>query len=602
MKHIFILAVLFLSAPSLLAQALEVETLAAKTKNYCYSAYHLQQQLNHSVTFGGDAQQQKTNVDIDFHVKEITPPNKNDLSTYKSEGKEVNIRSFIAYIIPNNSKVNGVDMDMSQHYLHPFLVLVDGDTGGLIDLKSTAKESSMLKEYMAFFDLFQYSEKTGNYRYRNGNGRYQASMSKVKNKPHQLIKNNTGYLKATDKKNDVQQAQRSYLSITLANVRTECFYQNGNGAEVFKTMLSTKAFVEGNAKFTIEADLNRALPQDHFFYTLTSDLTTWPGFDSVKKITRKEAFEKLSILMPKLSSLIQDDSAFIKTLLADKDTWSYLAEYALENGLSDELGIQLIWALNKTNTTESVTALTNLATSPLSNKNQIRAALALGSTSAPFTEESVEALKNHMNSFASLGSAQSNELTFVRMLGAMASRRSDTDPLQSNDIKQFLYSQTGSFDNSVNAAVIDAIGNLKNSIDSQGEDILLQGLSEPSDNVRQSVASAFKRIPYNSENSEALINQIGNETNTEVKNTLVEALGKSDNNNLMVKRKLLSLLDNERNSVTQKKSLSSLKKIDYDLQPEDMSLLSSSLKQETNIENQKLLAALILKQRRKQKN
>ena len=565
----------------------------------CYSAYHLQQQLDLSVNFGSSKQHQKTKVDLDIHVREIYVTKRYLLN--KNFDSIKNIRSFVVFVKPNMSKIDGIEIDISERYQNPFLVFVDVDSGELINLKSTTKDSSVLNEYLSFFDLFQYSVRNGEYLYRNGNGWYQAEISNVRNKIGQLARKNVGYVKA-DNTSIVKQVVDSELFITLDKSQSECFYQKANGVEVFKRVLSANSFVDGESKMTVQADIKRALPLSHFFYTLTEDLALWPGFTRVEVITREEAFSRLPFFLAQLSSLTHDKSQFLNAMLTDKSVWPHLPEYVVANGLSEELSLKLFWALDRIDSTESVNALAAFVTSPLSDRDFYRAVMALGSTTAPFDQASVELLKNHMANFTNPEYADSEKLTFVRMLGAMANRRSNTDPQQSSELKSFLYSQVGGFGEDVNAAVIDAIGNLKDSIDLEGEEILLHELFTDSEKLRQSAASAFKRVPYKAKNSDIFIGQLVNESNTEIRSTLIEVMGRADKTDLVVKHQLLSLVNNSKSPELKNKSLGSLKKIDYNFEDNDILVLESKLRKETNKANQRLLASLILKHRRKQSN
>ncbi len=595
MNRLLLFVTLIASVLPVSARAIETQT---SGKEYCYSAYHLQQQLQLTVKFGESIQRQLTKVDVDIHVREI-PASIRNLSRINAQisvGKKKKIRSFIIFVSPNASKSNGIAVDMSQRYRHPFLVTVNGDTGELIDLSSTVKDQAILNEYMSFFDLFQYSERDGQYHYRNGNGRYKAKINITENKPTQLIRRNQGYLKTGNNSKHGLQVLESYLSIALAKPGTECFYQQGNGIENFKTTLSTKASVDGSAEISIESDVMRALDPAHFFYTLTDELATWPTHEVVKRMTKEEALSKLPFLMTTLSALTQDNAQFLQAMLADKEIWPYLADYILEKGISNDLSLQLFWALDRIDTSESVSALAKLATSPLLDREHFRAVMAIGSTSASLDRDGIELLQNHMGNFSNPEFVQPEKLTFVRMLGAMASRRNVTDPAQSGDMRSFLYSLVGEYEESVNAAVIDAIGNLKDSINSEGRDILLHGLSEGSDKIRLSAASAFIRVPYSSGYSDVFVTQLSNEPNLDIKNTLIEVLGKTDNTDLKVKQQLLSLINNSKFNNT---SLSSLKKIDYTFKVDEIKLLESRLQRETDNDNQKLLASLILKHRRK---
>jgi len=566
----------------------------------CYSAYHLEQKLDLTLTFGDNVEHQNSMVDVDIHVKEISVSVINPDQSQASYSTADSVRSFIVLISPNTSKVNGIHMDKSERYRNPFLVFMDGDSGRLIDLKSTVKDPSVLHEYLSFFDLFQYSEHSGDYHYRNGNGHYLAQVGTDENLPGTIIRKNTGYIESNDASGPKIDIQDSFLSITLDDSHSDCFYQKGTGKDLFKTVMSKKAFVEGESEIVIESDLKRALPSTHFFYTLTDDLALWPTPDKVVTITREQAMERLPDFIFQLSSLTLDDPEFLRTIISEQSLWPHLADYITESGLTNELSMQLFWALDKIDTSESVAALTNLATSALSSRDHLRAVLALGSTSAPFGPDSVALLKSYMSNFADPEFAQPESLTYVRMLGAMANRRSAANPVQSSEIKNFLYSQAGTYMNeSVNAAVIDAIGNLKSSIDPEGEEILLQSLSETSDQIRQSAAAALKRVPYKPENSDILISQLENESNIAVKNTIIEVLGKTNNNDLKVKHQLLAVLDNYNDSGIKKKSLGSLKKIDYIFEAEDIHRLESRLRKETDKSSQRLLASLILKHRRR---
>lgn len=591
-----IAGMLFLTWP-----VLAVESNVSSNKNeYCYSAYNLQQQLDLTVNFGASTQHQKTKVDVDLHVREIPVSAENQNSLKSKKGKLRELRSYVVFVRPNRSNVNGVDMDRSKHYRHPFLVIVDAGTGEILDLKSTSKTQSVLDEYFSFFDLFQYSKKQGEYHYRNGNGFYLADINYASNNNSEasLIKKNHGYLNTSNKNKSTLQVKDNLFFMQLAKSQTECFYKKAKGNESFKSNLSKEAYVEGRAKIIIESDLTRALPGTHFFYTLTDDLKLWPSYKQLDRITKKEAFAKLPFLMARLSSSTEDDSKFLKEMLADISLWPYLAEYILQNELSDELSIQLFWALDRIDTTESVSALVSLVTSPLSARDHLRSVLALGSTSASFDDRGITALKEHMANYSNPGFYQSKNLTFVRMLGAMASNRNITEPMQSSEIKEYLYSQAGVFDESVNAAVIDAIGNLKDSIDSEGETILLQGVTEGSNKVRQSAASAFKRVPYKSEYSDVFIEQLANESSMEIKYALVDVMGRTDNTDGRIKHQLLSLLKNSSSPTLKNKSLGSLKKVGYIFQDSEITLLESQLRYETDRSNQKILASLILKHRR----
>ncbi len=563
----------------------------------CYTAYHLQQQLDLTMNFGSITQQQKTDVDIDFHIREIAVAD-STLSLLKNRGATKNVRSYVGLLLPNESKVNGAFVDISQRYSHPFLVLVDDDTGELIDLKSTTQERDILKEYLSFYDLFQYSEQPGEYQYKNGNGRYQAQITTAVDKPGVVSRKNRGYL-ATSGKNQPQVVESDY-SFSVSDSSSECFYQKGRGTEAFSTVLAAKSIIDGDASITIEADSKRALSPDHYFFRLGHNLEFWPTVSEAEPLTSEEAFAKLPFLMATLSSLTEDKSQFVSVMLENEALWPHLAEYILENGISNEVSLKLFGALNRIDTTASVNALALLATSPLSERELFRAVMALGSTTSSFKQDELEQLNSHFMDAIIRDESQTEDFTFIRMYGAMAQKRDSNDPLQRMEMRSFLYAQSGNYSDAGNAAVMDAIGNLRESVDREGEDLLLRGLKEEATVVRHSAASAFKRIPYKAEYSRVFIDQLANERNTKVIQTIIEVLGNSENSDLEVKHQLLSVLNRSNNNKLKNRSLGSLVKINYSFQQEEVELLETNLRKESNNANQRLFASLILKHRRQQ--
>ncbi len=564
-------------------------------KEFCYSAYHLQQKLDLTVKFGESVNHQKTLVDVTIHVREIAVAEKDRLVINNGNRTANSIRSFIFLVRPEVNNANSVESELSQRYQHPFMALINAQTGELIDLKSTVKDEAVLKEYLSFYDLFQYSVSSGEYHYSNGNGRYQATISLANSSPGKLIRQNSGYIKTAGNRENPPQVADSTLDIILSQSPTECFYQQAKGTEHFKKTLSPNAWVEGDATFSVNSDTTATLPADHFFYTLTSKLELWPAFQKVPTISREEALSKLPEVLSNLSDLITDDEEFITTFLLEKESWPYLADYIIQNGITDDLSIELFWALDKIDTTESVNALAILATSSLQPRDQFRAMMALASTTAAFDQSSLDLLKNQLANSTGSGFSETQELIFVRMMGAFSRQRDMTAPLQSRQLRNILYSQVDSFDEQINAAVIDAIGNLGSSIDAEGEQILLTGLTQGSRKIRNSAAAAFNRVPYEPAFSDLFIEQINSESNTVIKGTLIEVLGKTDNTDTKVKQQLLSLLDTPG---LRNKSLSSLKKINFDLSVDDIHVLESRLRQESDSANQRVLAALILKNRR----
>ncbi len=570
---------------------------------FCYSAYHLQQQLDLTVKFGDSVNHQKSAVDVTIHVREISVYEKDLAIIQGDNGDTTHARAFIFLVRTDMEGASAVESGLAQRYQHPFIVLMNAQSGELLDLKSTVKDPAVMKEYLSFFDLFQYSLVDGEYLYRNGNGPYQAAIRHTGGSPDELIRHNSGYMAAVKESDNSTQVFEGELTISLEKISDDCFYQQGKGVEHFKKTLSNNAFVEGDTVFRIETDASKKLPASHFFYTLNNQFAHWPSFEVIRTVSKEEAFSKLPQLLFQLSELVTDDESFLAAMLLEKESWPYLADYILQNEISDDLSIELFWALDKINSTESANALAILATSPLQERDLFRAVMALASTTAPFDQANLDRIKSHLDNYTSTQFPETEGLLYIRLIGAFAKQRNMTAPLQSRELKRFLYSQVGNgFEESVQSAVIDAIGNLGSSIDAEGEQLLFQGLTQGSRKIRNSAAAAFSRVPYDPAYSDLFIDQINRESDTSIKSSLIEVLGQTDNTDLEVKQQLLSILEESNNSKINNKSLSSLKKIEYDLQEVEIKILESKLRLETNKANQRLLASLILKHRQQERN
>lgn len=583
-KPIKLIAPLFLLALSLIS-------FNASSKNLCYSAYNIKQGLSLSINFGATIQQQQTKVDLNLHVRELTV-SQEQAEYYRARNID-RVRFFLFLAKPNSHKSNGIAMNNDQRYQHPFVVVADASNGALISLKTTENDAAAISEYKSFYDLFQYSHNPGEYSYKNGNGRY---LANIDTQAGHLIKTNLGY---ADEGNNASMVsiEDHFLNITLDPKGEACFYQKSNGKERFKTVLSPNAYVAGDASISVTATPSHALPASHIFYSLTDTLTEWPSYKKATVISREAALSKMPLFLTALTASLSDDDQFVTTMLQHKELWNTLAEHIQSDPLANELSLKLFWALNRINSPDSVHALVNLTTSELSNRDQFRSILALSSTSAAFEKNSIALLTDQLSTFGQNENIDDIELMYIRLLGAMASRRHIKDPEQSTEIKQFLYAQVDSFNPNVNAAVISAIGNLKESIDSEGETILLRSLSANSEQVRLSAASAFKRVPYKAEHGEELINQLGNERSNNVRKNIIDALGKASKTEFKVKQKLISELHNP---TIDQIALTSLKKVGFDLDNTDILVLEAKLKNEPNKVNQRLLASLILKHRRQQ--
>lgn len=559
--------------------------------SYCYSAYHLSQNLNLEVSLGNSRQKQKIQLDILIHTKEIDPPE----NMVSKVDENVILRSYIMMLLPDPKSDSLTQLNISEKYRHPFMVHTNGKTGEFLDIESTETQQSTIDDYITYYDLFQYSKKAGNYRYRNVNGFYNSEITQA-DQQGIILKSNKGYLAESNRIN----VRQSEVSIRLNKLQNDCFYYSSKGEEKTETHFSKNAYVDANAHFTIVSKSSLALPKNHQFFLLSSQLSSWPSFENKREISEEIAKKELLSMIEELVINIDNKPKILTIMKSNKELWPFLPEYISENSVGLDLIGKIFWALDVTDSTASVSALASMAVNASDNVSY-KAIMALISTSASLDEGSLELLKNKVVEMAQAGDSSQNSLLLVRAIGILANRRIVNSPNQSEDLKQFLYQQVEMSEGKLQVSLLKSIGALGDNIDEDGITILMTSLESESNEIVQASLVALEKIPYDQQYSDQFVSQLRSEKNQKTKHRLIELLGNTSITDQKVKDQLISLAGNSKNPNDRKLSLNSLKKIGYDFQIGELSILEAQLRHESDKTNQKLLASLILKARRNQK-
>ena len=561
----------------------------------CYSVYRVEKRLDLSVNFGLSLERRHVSSTVDVHVREL-PPRRPTGETAEDESDD-RPRSFLFQLRSAVARSEGVTEDLSRRYAPPFVVRASRANGAALELLTTHADETVTKEYRALFDLFQYSPEGGRHRYTDGNGLYVASMEKEGREGERLSKVNEGYVRgASAGRADTPDVVYARTRMWPSSDQEDCFYRRATVRERTESVLSGVSMVESVGEVEIALAPERSLPASDVFFDLTDELSGWPAPPAEPAIDAEQASERLPYLLTELAALAGQDERFIALLLAERATWPYLADHLVRGGISDELGRELFWALDRIDSPASVSALTRLAVAGLDPPQGSRAVLALGSTSAPLDAEGLTRLKRYADSVASEVDADEEALIFVRMLGAMADRRLVRDPAGSADLRDFLYARSGTASEAMNAALMSAVGNLRESIDERGERILMQGLSDASGTVRRAAARAFSRIPLPAGRGAEIVGALRAEPGRQVAEALVAALGRAGPDDGAARRELVTLAADERFADA---ALASLVKADFELDAFEIDRLEAMLRVEREAANATRLAALILKNRRR---
>jgi len=578
-----------------------------KATNTCYSSYHIEQEIGMSVTLESVSEQKKVVVDTTVHIKALPTPeaylaHTKELSSEEEYTELIPLKTYLVFVNPNFSKVNGNAANFGKRYVHPFLVHVNANTGELFDYQTTQTESAIISEYLSYFDFFQYSLQSGDYVYRNGNGKYNARISQLNASTKKPVfhKTNRGY-KSINK--NVVLINNSMI-IKTSDESSSCFYLSASVTETFKNKISKSTFVEGEAQVEIVLNDALQLPKEHYFHGLSNDISTWPTMDKSNKLSYQQAQGKLPVFLSQLDKLIENKQAFLLAMKSNKALWIHLAQYISSNENDKTLGPtplvnKMIWALDRINSTESVAALTRFAIDSSKQAYVKQSIFALAGSSAQLDNTSLALIKEKVETSVLSAVSEKNALLLVRALGIVAKQRDATSPIQSADIKKFLYSQMDNAGIELKASLFESIGSLGETIDQEGLELLLTALDDNSKLVPQFASKALVKVPYKQEFSDFYINKLNDNMDKKTKGYLIELLGNANNNDLPVKTKLLNIVASSVDPEHGKTSLISLKKINYSLEQSDIKILKNRLRKENDKASQKLLASLILEHQRR---
>jgi len=564
--------------------------------NKCYSVYQIEQKLALSVVLGDSIQKQNIYLKMDVHIREVATSLEfiSKLNKQNQHSLE-NIRSYVMLLKPLQNNVNGVARDFVQRHLHPFLVNVDTRTGELIEIESTTDEKTVIKEYLGYFDLFQYAKNDGDYRYRNGNGHYKAHLTYSNDSNNTLTKTNTGYLDSNKLK---LKRNSTLIEFSQTGANNDCFYQTANATEMFTNNLTKGAYMKGDASISISVNNETRLPSEHFFLSLTSDISEWPSFNQETKLTPQQAFERLPALFHQLQFLVDDKMAFLALFKDEKSLWPFLTDFMTQENSNSKLVNRVIWSLSRINSTESVSSLLKVSMSKLPSKNIYRSILAMITSSAEINQQGIDELKDYLSNLKHSEENSQESMLLLRSLGALAKQRSQHYPMQSQEIRQYLYTHAGGSSEQFKSSLYESIGAMGKSIDREGVELIMKGLSEKSTSVKDSAINALTKIPYQKNYGDLYIAELESELYSTTKEKLIELLGKTDKKDSLVKNKLLSIVNDSNTFSINKKSIASLKQVGFEFNDNEIKILESRLRKETDKSNQIKLASLILKQRR----
>ena len=543
----------------------------------CYGSYRLQQQLDLQMQFSDQRKFRRITVERIVHVRELG-----------GSGMAMS-RDQALFAVWSQE---GEKSEPAVANLPPFLARVNRSSGRLLEIGLADETPERLEAALSLFDLFQYVGKPGRYRYRNANGEYTATLKRLKD--GWLERVNAGYAETAGKiGTEVLQSQ----ILLRSGSPGDCFFREARGEEVVRARLGKQTRVRTRSELELTLDRSVALARDHWFFALDGDIRRWPGSQPKAQLDPGQREQRLAALKQALLESAGDDRGFLRQLRSAQDLWPLLSELLSGQGLEDELSRRLFWALSRIDSPASVDALSRLVVMDLPQRDRYRALVALHTTRSKLLPEAEQRLQNHLRQLALDPDADSLDLAFVRMYGGLAGSRAEKHPLLAGRIRDGLYRELQNAPKERRPAFIDGIGNLGSGLDAVGEELLQQSLASGSPDMQLAVARAYGKLPASEAHQAALLDLLEERPAVAVQQAALSSLGRPESNP-EVGRRLLSFALENANPVLRGKALGGLRKSGYRLQPGELESLSKRLAGETSLRNQRLMAEMILRERR----
>ncbi len=555
----------------------------------CYSVYRLQQALDLELRMGKDRQRQQVEVDWAIHVRELQPGSAVDRQAFPlARAAAPGHRLHAFWVQDLKAASDGRLMP------DPFLVRSTADSGGFVELALNGDAPAQRDIALAVFDLFQLTPRSGEVMYRNANGRYRSRIAELGEQGFERV--NLGYLPEDGKL--PTQVDDSRLQ-WQPDAGDACFYRRAEGNERQIRRLAENVWVRTRAAIRVELEPRLALAAGHRFRRLGQGAALWPASSTRKLLSSAAAKQALDELLASLPGLLDDRPGFLERLRASEALWPLLAQRLQEGDIGDALSRRLFWALSRIDSPASVEALTRLATAELSDRDRRRATLALYTTRAPLSPAGLERLGGHLDMLMGQSERSQLDYTWMRMLGGLARSRQADYPGQAAYLQQRIYERARQPDPATRAAMVDAIGNLGDAIDAEGEQLLVEALTADTAAPRLSAVEAYGRLPYKAAYGERLLSVLESPTGTPaLRRAAVASLGQAPATEARVRGQLLGMATTSASPMLRAASLGSLGRMGIDWRQDELERLSQGLARETHPRNQRLMATIILRARR----
>lgn len=365
---------------TLMLSLLDIEVLYAG-EHSCYSAFLLSDSVQSGGVMHMRAFSDTTQTKGILHVRRVT-----------GDSNDVQDKALIwLQPLSDKSKDELQPPGLSDGINIPYLIDLDKKGFRISNIRSPLLDQDLIMSQLGLIDSYQYSEDAHYATFIRADGfvRVEQALSFVfpwqrpefKVERMELLGSDMGVMPNVEIEN-------SEIHLTEG----ECVFHDASGEELVLTDYpGLNSNVTLNRSFSVHLSDVDKLNSGHWFFSLSTDISTWPWRTIVApEISEVDAEEIYLRELDSLTEIHEDGNKLESWIIKNISMLKHLGSILTQSELDDEISKDLFRVLGAMNSTDSIDVLSNvLVAEGAGESHRYRALVALEGTNAPFSDEAI---------------------------------------------------------------------------------------------------------------------------------------------------------------------------------------------------------------------
>lgn len=477
-------------------------------------------------------------------------------------------------------------IDIESIYV-PFMVKHTTKDAFVVDeIYTLSKDKTLHQQLLSIIDIMQFDNKIGRHIFKNGSGVVEVNQTLIdRGYSIGLIRqiNNSDIVYNDAYSNIILDKNCSIWDSVLSKHNSKLLGFMPNSYLIDRR--------------TLHIDKSpQKLPTNHWFFSLSDDLTKWDIGKKTTTLSLKDALLQFETKHQEMMALINKREEFIQWINNNMDFLAHLDKLLESMKFDNRVSMNLFSKLGLLNSVDSSRILAKVTLNENINETErFRGLMGLKNTSAPLDDAILDDLLDY-------GLNPNNGEDFLKnatgmLMGALAKERINRSPTQTQRINEELLYAISTHDDK--RVVMAAVGNMGDGASDEVVRAIGDVVSTSDDyKARMSSAAAIEKLNRTDLDSKTFQDLINKEQNSDTKAQLIKATvaTKDFNSNQELKEEFLELADNSK--VIQSNRMASLIALDksgYGKTPKEKKIIRKMMRGEKNSDIIKILKKIYRK-------